>query len=54
MVKVAYGRFRINDMHPELVALRFKLLDAEVASMDARDQALRDAETRGRRMAGRR
>lgn len=54
VVKVAYGRFRINDVHPELVALRFRLLDADIARRDAREAELREAERRGRRLAGRR
>jgi len=40
-LKVAYGRYRVNDMHPELVALRFKLLEAEIARRDASEEAIR-------------
>jgi hypothetical protein len=32
----------------------YELLDAEAASLDAREAAIREAERRGRRMAGRR
>ena len=46
VVKVSYGRFRVNDMHPELVAPRFRLLDAEIARRDARDEAIRADERR--------
>ena len=35
-------------MHPELVTLRFKLLDGEMAQMNARDREIREAERRGR------
>ncbi len=40
-LKVAYGRYRVNDMHPELVAKRFKLLEAEIARRDASEDAIR-------------
>ena len=47
-VKLGYARYRINGIHPELVAIRFRLLDAAVARIDARDRELAEAERRGR------
>ncbi len=51
-VKVAYGRYRVNDMHPELVDLRFRLLDAEIAHRDNREEAIRADERWRRRQGG--
>ncbi|MEM8740680.1 MAG: hypothetical protein AAGE13_04210 [Pseudomonadota bacterium] len=51
-VKAGHGRFRINAHHPELVAIRFRLLDEEVAKDRALTKALEAAEARGR-VAGR-
>jgi hypothetical protein len=39
-------------LHPEIVTLRFKLLDGEMAQMNAREREIRASEKRGR--AGRR
>ncbi len=48
VIKTRFARYRINRIHPEIVTLRFKLLDADVAQIDARDRALKEAERRGR------
>lgn len=48
VTKVRFARYRVNEMHPELVTLRFKLLDAEVAQSNAREQEIKEAEKRGR------
>ncbi len=40
-LEVAYDRYRVNDMGPELVALRSKLLEAEIARRDASEKAIR-------------
>ena len=47
-VKTGYARYRINGLHPELVALRLKMLDADVAQMNDREREIEEAETRGR------
>lgn len=51
LVRTGHGRFRINAMHPELVALRFRLLDAEVETERRRTREIAEAEARGRRRA---
>ncbi len=53
MVKTGYARTRINGLHPELVALRLKLGQADRDGILAREREIREAEARGRR-AGRR
>ncbi len=47
-----FARQRINGLHPELVALRLKLGQADLDGMLAREREIREAEKRGR--AGRR
>ncbi len=48
VIKNRFARYRINRIHPEIVSLRFKLIDAAVAQIDERDRALKEAERRGR------
>ena len=45
-------RTRINGLHPELVALRLKLGQADLDGMLAHEREIKEAEKRGRR-AGR-
>jgi len=52
LVKTAYARTRINGLHPELVALRLKMSQGDLAQMNAREREIREAEKRER--AGRR
>ncbi len=52
VVKTGYARTRINGLHPELVAPRLKLGQADLDGMLAREREIREAEKRGR--AGRR
>ena len=52
MVRTAYARYRINGLHPELVALRLKLGQADLDGVLAREREIKEAEKRGR--AGRR
>jgi hypothetical protein len=51
LVKTAHGRFRINAMHPELIAERFRLLDGEMARVKLRAREIEQAEARGRQEA---
>jgi hypothetical protein len=46
--KTRFARYRVNGLHPELVSLRFKMLDGEVAQIDAREREIKEAERRGR------
>ncbi len=48
VVKTAYARYRINGLHPELVALRLKMSQDDLAQLNARDREIREAEKRGR------
>ena len=48
LVKTAYARYRINGLHPELVALRLKLGQADLDGMLAREREIKEAEARGR------
>ena len=48
VVKTAYARYRINGLHPELVALRLKMSQGDLAQLNARDREIREAEKRGR------
>ena len=50
--KTRFARYQVNGMHPELVTLRFKMLDGEVAQINAHEREIKEAEKRGR--AGRR
>ncbi len=50
--KARYARYRINGLHPELVALRLKMSQGDLAQMNAREREIKEAEARGRR-AGR-
>ena len=52
LVKTGYARYRINGLHPELVALRLKLGQADLDGIVAREREIKAAEARGR--AGRR
>ena len=48
LVKTAYARTRINGLHPELVALRLKLGQADLDGMLAHEREIKEAEKRGR------
>ncbi len=50
--KTRFARYQVNGMHPALVTLRMKMLDGEVAQINARDREIEEAEARG--PAGRR
>ncbi len=50
--KTRFARYRINGLHPELVALRLKLGQADLDGILAREREIKEAEARGR--AGRR
>ena len=48
LVKTSYARYRINGLHPELVALRLKLGQADLDGMLAHEREIKEAEKRGR------
>ncbi len=48
VVKTAYARYRINGLHPELVALRLKLGQADLDGLVAREREIKEASMRGR------
>jgi len=48
LVKTAYARYRINGLHPELVALRLKMSQADLEMLNERDREIKAAEKRGR------
>ena len=48
VVKTAYARTGINGLHPELVALRLKMGQADPDGMPAHEREIREAEKRGR------
>ncbi len=48
VVKTGCARTRINGLHPELVALRLKLGQADLDGILAREREIKAAEARGR------
>jgi hypothetical protein len=43
VVKTAYARYRINGLHPELVALRLQMGQGDIAQMNAREREIGEA-----------
>ena len=47
-VKIRFARYRINGMHPEIVGMRVKMSQDDLARMKARERKIDEAEKRGR------
>ena len=45
--KTRFARYRVNGMHPEIVALRFKQPDGEAAQMNTRVREIEEASDAG-------
>ncbi len=43
LVKTGYARYRINGLHPELVALRLKLGQADLDGLLAHEREIKEA-----------
>jgi len=47
-IKIRFARYRVNGMHPELVDLRIKMSQGDLARITAREREIDEAEKRGR------